>query len=219
MINAIRFETSHLSQVVQKNVLAQLNKISHDVAVRVGKALGLDAPPADDKYYHNNQTKGLSIFGEELPTIATLIVGVLASTASKNSLAQAQALKDAFKTSKVNVIVVAESLATGVDQTYDAADAVSFDGIVVADGVEALFDNTKKSSLFQPGRPSQIVNDGYNWGKPMGFLGSAKRAVKATSVVEGAGVYMRNSTATLVGDFQKGLAKFKFTDRFPMDTK
>ncbi|KAG6052742.1 hypothetical protein E4U32_008152 [Claviceps aff. humidiphila group G2b] len=81
------------------------------------------------------------------------------------------------------------------------------------------FDNTKKSSLFQPGRPSQIFNDGYNWGKPMGFLGSAKMAVKATSVMEGAGVYMRNSTATLVGDFQKGLAKFKFTDRFPMDTK
>ncbi|KAG5986751.1 catalase [Claviceps spartinae] len=219
LINAIRFETSHLSQVVQKNVLVQLNKISHDVAVRVGKALGLDAPPADDKYYHNNQTKGLSIFGEELPTIATLIVGVLASTGSRNSLAQAKALKDAFKTSKVNVIVVAESLAAGVDQTYDAADAVSFDGIIVADGVDTLFDNTKKSSLFQPGRPSQIVNDGYNWGKPMGFLGSAKMAVKATSVVEGAGVYMRNSTATLVGDFQKGLAKFKFTDRFPMDTK
>ncbi|KAG5999337.1 catalase [Claviceps lovelessii] len=218
LINAIRFETSHLSQAVQKNVLTQLNKISHDIAVRVGKALGLEAPPADDKYYHNNQTKGLSIFGQELPTIATLVVGVLTSATSDTSINQAKALKDAFQASKVKVIVVGESLRAGVDQTYDAADAVSFDGIIVADGADALFDPKKKSTLYQPGRPAQIVADGYNWGKPIGFLGSAKRSMSVASVQIGAGVYMSNSTASIVADFKKGLAKFKFTDRFPIDT-
>ncbi|KAG6009493.1 catalase [Claviceps maximensis] len=219
LINAIRFETSHLSQAVQKNVLTQLNKISHEVAVRVGKALGLDAPPADSKYYHNNQTKGLSIFGFELPTIATLVVGVLTSTASDVSLKQAKALKDAFQPSKVTVIVVGESLRAGVDMTYDAADAVGFDGIIVADGADTLFDVKKKSTLFPPGRPVQIVTDGYNWGKPIGFLGNAKRAVRATSAQPGPGVYMDNSTTKMVEDFKKGLAHFKFTDRFPIDIK
>jgi catalase len=41
LINAIRFETSHLtSTVVKQNVLTQLNKISHDIASRVAVALG-----------------------------------------------------------------------------------------------------------------------------------------------------------------------------------
>ncbi|KAK2591308.1 catalase [Conoideocrella luteorostrata] len=217
LINAIRFETSHLSQAVQKNVLAQLNKISHEIAVRVGKALNLDAPAADDKYYHNNKTKGLSIFGEELPTIATLKVGVLTSTKSSGSLAQAKQLKDEFKSSKVTVVVVGESLVQGVDQTYDAADAVSFDGIIVADGAEGLFDSKAKSTLYQPGRPTQIVADGYNWGKPVGFLGKAKIVLKAAGVEEGAGVYLKNGTWDIGKDFKKGLAKFKFTDRFPTD--
>lgn len=41
LINAIRFETSHLqSAEVKKNVLLQLNRISNDIAVRVATALG-----------------------------------------------------------------------------------------------------------------------------------------------------------------------------------
>lgn len=219
LINAIRFETSHLSQVVQKNVLTQLNKISHDIAVRVAKALGLDAPAADDKYYHNNKTKGLSIFGQELPTIATLRIGVLTSTNSGNSLTQAKSLKDEFKSSNVTVIAVGETLAEGIDQTYSAAEAIGFDGIIVADGTEKLFDNKKGSTLYPPGRPSQIVVDGYNWGKPIGFLGNAKNVIKAAGVSEGAGVYLKKGPADIVEDFKKGLAKFKFTDRFAQDDK
>lgn len=205
--------------MVQKNVLAQLNKISHDVAVRVGKALGLDAPAADSKYYHNNKTKGLSIFGQELPTIATLRIGVLTSTNSTNSLSQAKSLKDEFKSSNVTVIVVGETLAEGIDQTYSAAEAVGFDGIIVADGAEKLFDNKKQSTLYPPGRPSQIIVDGFNWGKPVGFLGTAKNVIKAAGVSEGAGVYVKNGPGDIVADFKKGLATFKFTDRFAQDDK
>lgn len=219
LIDAIRFETSHVNKAVQKNVLTQLNKISHDIAVRVGKALGLDAPAADEKYYHNNKTKGLSIFGEELPTIAGLVVGVLASTESKESLTLARSLKDGFKSINVTAVVVGESLVEGVDQTYSAADAVAFDGIVVADGAERLFDLRKKSSLYPPGRPIQIVADGYNWGKPVGFLGNARNASQAAGAAEGAGVYLRQNAGEIVQDFKKGLATFKFTDRFALDEK
>ena len=69
VVNAMRFETSQLqSAAVRANVLAQLNRVSHDVAARVAAALGLEAPAADPTYYHANRTAGLSIANGTLPT-------------------------------------------------------------------------------------------------------------------------------------------------------
>lgn len=217
LIDAIRFETAHLHPDVQKNVLTQLNKISHDIAVRVGEVLGLEAPAADSTYYHNNTTIGLSIFGEKLPTIATLRVGVLASIKSQGSLAQGKAIKEEFVKDRVSVIIVGETLGAGVDMTYSAAEAVGFDGIIVADGASALFDNKMRSSLYPPGRPTQIVTDGYNWGKPLGFLGDATLALKAASASKGPGVYEGKDIQAIVTNLRDGLAQFKFTDRFALD--
>lgn len=217
LIDAIRFETSQVGAPVQKNVLAQLNKISHDIAVRVGQALGMEAPAEDATFYHNNKTKGISIFGEKLPTIATLKVGVLASTSANDSLAQAKALKKAFESDKVTVVTVAETLAEGVDVTYAAAGATGFDGIIVAKGAEKLFASNSTSTLYPPRRPTQIVSDGYNWGKPVGFLGSAQEVMRAAGVGSGAGVYSTSEVEAIVKSFREGLAVFKFTDRFATD--
>ncbi|KAF4991195.1 hypothetical protein FGRMN_8000 [Fusarium graminum] len=218
LINAIRFETSNLkSETVKKNVLYQLNKVSHDVAVRVAKVLGLEAPAADDTYYHDNTTTGVSVLGARLPTIATLTVGVLASTNSKSSIQQAKAIKKALSEDKVTVTIVGELLGDDVQVTYDGADAVQFDGIVVASGTESLFNGTRKSTLYPPGRPAQIITDGYNWGKPVGFVGSAKVAAQAAKVGTGEGVYMSKDVDALVKNLKEGLATFKFTDRFPLD--
>ncbi|KAM0562258.1 hypothetical protein ACHAPJ_002705 [Fusarium lateritium] len=218
LINAIRFETSNLkSESVKKNVLYQLNKISHDIAVRVAKALGLEAPEADDTYYHDNTTAGVSIFGSKLPSIATLTVGVLASTNSKNSIQQAKAIKEALAEDKVTVSIVGEVLGDDVEVTYNAAEAAQFDGIVVASGAESLFNGTSKSTLFPPGRPTQIVVDGYHWGKPVGFVGSARSAAQVARVGNGEGVYLSRDVDSLLNNLKDGLATFKFTDRFPLD--
>jgi len=218
LINAIRFETSQVkSETVKKNVLYQLNKISHDIAVRVGKALGMEAPEADDKYYHDNTTAGISIFGTKLPSIATLSVGVLASINSDNSIQQAKAIKKALGEEKVTVSIVGEILGDDVEVTYSAATAAQFDGIVVAGGTESLFNGTGKSTLFPPGRPTQLVVDGYHWGKPVGFIGGAKAAAQAARVGTGKGVYLSKDVDSLVEDLKDGLATFKFTDRFPLD--
>ncbi|KAJ4010435.1 catalase [Fusarium irregulare] len=218
LINAIRFETSQLkSETVKKNVLFQLNKISHDIAVRVGKALGMEAPEADDKYYHDNTTAGISIFGTKLPSIATLSVGVLASINSDNSIQQAKAIKKALGEEKVTVSIVGEVLGDDVEVTYSAATAAQFDGIVVAGGTESLFNGTGKSTLFPPGRPTQLIADGYHWGKPVGFIGGAKVAAQAARVGTGKGVYLSKDVDSLVEDLKDGLATFKFTDRFPLD--
>ncbi|KAH6888674.1 catalase-like domain-containing protein [Thelonectria olida] len=216
LINAIRFETSHVrSDDVKKNVLVQLNKISHDIAVRVGKALGLDAPAADPKYYHDNTTTGISIFGTKLPTIVTLTVGILASSYSDSSMEQAKELKASLEGAGLVVTIVGETLSHDVGDTYSTAEAVSYDAIVVTAGAESVFE--KWSPLYPLGRPAQIVTDGFNWGKPVGFLGSAKAAAKRTSVRKGDGVYFATSVSSLVERLKEGLATFRFTDRFPMD--
>lgn len=217
LINAVRFETSHLSEHVQVNVLAQLNKISHDIAVRVGEALGLEAPAADETYYHDNKTAGITIFGEKLPTIATLTVGVLASTKADGSISQAKALKESLAKSDVTVFIVAEILGDAVDQTYSAADATGFDGIIVTDGAEGLLDGSQKSTLYPPGRPLQILSDGYRWGKPIGLLGSASDVVGLGGTEKGPGVFTASRVSDIVEDLKRGLAVFKFTDRFPVD--
>ncbi|KAL2164414.1 hypothetical protein VTH06DRAFT_3630 [Thermothelomyces fergusii] len=222
LINAIRFETSNLrSTTVKQNVLAQLNRVSHDVAVRVAAALGLEAPAADETYYHNNKTAGVSTFGEPLPTIKTLRVGVLATVQkSSNALAQAGQLKAALEQEGLVATVVAESLAEGVDQTYSAADATAFDAVVVVEGAEGLFASTIQatSSLFPAGRPGQILLDAYRWGKPVAVVGKAKGVYKSAGVPAGRdGVYIASAIDAVVEDLKDGLKTFRFTDRFALD--
>ncbi|KAH6624796.1 catalase [Chaetomium sp. MPI-SDFR-AT-0129] len=223
LINAIRFETSHVqSATVKQNVLIQLNRISHDIAVRVASALGLEAPAADDTYYHNNVTESVSVFGSGDIPIATLRVGILASALANNgsSVKQAGELKEALTKDGVVVTVVAERLGDGVDQTYSAADATGFDGVVVAAGAEGLFaaNSTSASTLYPAGRPGQILLDAYRWGKPVGAVGSASGAFKSTSVpTSGKGVYSETAVEDIVKGIEAGLATFKFTDRFPLD--
>ncbi|KAH8156162.1 hypothetical protein CIB48_g12086 [Xylaria polymorpha] len=143
LINAIRFETSHLqSTAVKENVLQQLNKISNDVAVRVAAALGLDAPKPDPTFYHDNTTAGISITNTTLPTVATL---------------KAKQLKEGLTASGLVPTIVAERLASGVDKTYSAADATDFDAVVIVSGADAagVFDLTRNSlsPLYPPMRP------------------------------------------------------------------
>ncbi|KAK4190054.1 catalase A2 [Podospora australis] len=214
LINAMRFEASHLkSEQVKQNVLTQLNRISNDVARRVAIALGLDAPAPDPTFYHDNKTAGVSIFDHPLPTIKTLRVGVLSTT---KNLDQAKQLKEALAKDGLAVTIVGETLTGGVDQTYSAADATVFDGVVVADGAEALFSG-KGSPLFPTGRPNQIVVDAYRWGKPVGALGGAKTALESADVPVTPGVFVEDRVDALVGKFEEGLKTFRFVDRFPLD--
>lgn len=222
LVNAIRFETSNVkSDEVKRNVLAQLNRVSHDVARRVATALGLEVPEPDPTFYHDNVTAGVSIFGEPLPTIKTLRVGVLASRGSDASLAQAAQLRERLARDGLVVTVVGETLGRGVDQTYSAADATAFDGIVVTDGAEALFESnsnssSSSSSLFPAGRPGQVLLDGYRWGKPVGALGKAAdkvfKAVGVPSAGSGApGVYADEKIGVeeFVAAFEEGLATYR----------
>jgi catalase len=220
LINAIRFEVSHLqSAIVKSNVIIQLNRVSNDLAKRVAEVVGVAAPAPDPKFYNNNSTKFVSIFGNPLPTIATLTVGVLASINAPSSLTQAAALAQSFSTQGVNVLVVAEILQSGVNQTYSAADATGFDGIIVAAGAETLFTNGSSSTFFPANRPLQILVDGYRWGKPVGALGSAASVLGVAGINTTPGVFTGNgSVGSFVTAFEGGLKTFKFIDRFPVDS-
>ncbi|KAF2876338.1 catalase-like domain-containing protein [Massariosphaeria phaeospora] len=230
VINAIRFETSNLkSSVVKNNVLIQLNRVSHDIAVRVADALGLSAPEADPTYYHDNTTMGVSVAKDKLLKLDGLKVGYLTAASSNSSTAD---LKAALAALKVDLVVVAEVLSDSVDQTYSISDASQFDAIVVADGADGLFTSSNdlshsnstakpahaRSTFFPPGRPLQILQDGYRWGKPVAAVGSGSKAFEAVGiVVDTPGVFASSGVAAIVGKLEEGLTQFKFLDRYPLD--
>ena len=195
----------------------QLNKISHDIAQRVGPVIGVAVPEPDPEYYHNDTSKGISFLGEKLRSIAGLRVGVLATVGDQESLSQAAELKEKFKAEGVTAFVVAERLGEGVDMTYSATRAHAFDGVVVASGAEELFNPGVTSPLYPAGRPAQTLEDAYRWGKPIGAMGPAAKVYDSTVVKEGPGVYAADDTADLVDNFKDGLAQFKFVDRFVLD--
>ncbi|KAF1945799.1 catalase-domain-containing protein [Clathrospora elynae] len=239
VVNAMRFETSQLtSDVVKNNVLIQINRVSHDVAVRVAEALDMTAPAADDTYYHDNTTIGVSVSGEPLLKIDGLKVGYLTSTSSSGDTAKA--LKSALGDVNVGFVVVAERLGAGIDQTYSATFAGQFDAIVVDGSAEGLFasvgslansnstvptsgNKTKsaRSTLYPAGRPMQILQDGYHWGKPVAAVGSSGAVFGAAGIEAGTpGVYElgdSNGTASIVDQLSEGLRMFKFLDRYPLD--
>lgn len=217
LIEVLRFELSVLAPAIQKNALGQLNKISHDIARRVGAAVNLDAPAADDTYYHDNKTVHMSTYGVKLPTIAAMRVGVLVSSASNSSIAQGAAVKSALKNAKIFVSTVGERTVPGVDKALSAVDATVFDAIIIADGTSALFDTSTKSTFYPPGRPAQIVTDSFHWGKPIGFLGKASGAIYGTAVKTGPGIYEGDDIDAIVKDIKEGLAMFKFIDRIALD--
>ncbi|KAJ4991484.1 catalase [Stagonosporopsis vannaccii] len=234
VINAMRFETSQLkSDVVKNNVLIQLNRVSHDVAVRVAEAIGMTAPEADDTYYHDNTTIGVSVAEAPLLKIDGLRVGFLTSNSASSDTASS--LRAALEEVNVGFAVVAEHLGDGIDQTYSATSAVQFDAIIVDGSASSLFvapgslanSNTTsnataswRSTLFPAGRPLQIVQDGYKWGKPVGVVGSGSQIFSAAGVQAGTpGVYAfgANGTASVVDQLSEGLKTFKFLDRYPLD--
>jgi catalase len=193
LINAIRFETSHLkSASVKKTVLEQLNKISNEVASQVAKVLGMPAPAPDSKFYHNNTTASVSTFDKPLLSLKGLKVGYLATVATANSAAD---IKASLAKEGVQLVVVAEILAPGVDMTYSAADATSFDGVIVASSVGKVFSNDPEaaSSYYPAGRPLQILQESYRYGKPVGFLGDSTSAKEQASIHGGPGVYTTGS--------------------------
>ncbi|KAH7047442.1 catalase-like domain-containing protein [Macrophomina phaseolina] len=213
LINAIRFETSKLtSEVVKNNVLIQLNRVSHDVAARVASALGMSAPEADPTYYHDNTTSSVRPNSDRLPRLDGLKVGILSSVSTANDSA-ISSLKSALAEQNVDTVIVAESLATGIDSTYAGADATDFDAIFVGPGAAGLVSGNSTSTLFPAGRPGQILLDGFRYGKTVGALGNSGTALTSLNIPSGDGVF-RDATAD---DVIEGLTVFKHLSRFPTD--
>ena len=244
LINAMRFEASQLkSDVVKKNVVAQLNKIHNKIAVQVAEAVGVPAPAPDAAFYHDTKTAGVSTFGEPLKKLAGLKIGVLSSTEALDQDI-AGSLKVAFEKDGVSVVIVAESLSKGVDQTYSATDAINFDAVVVGSGAGALVQSTAtgKSTLYPAGRPAQILLDAYRYGKPVALLGESVGAMQTVGIPPGPGVYgvqgqgagsgtgssgaqpgnsttsfSRRQADSLAANLREGLSTFRFLNRFPVE--
>ncbi|KAF2099499.1 catalase-domain-containing protein [Rhizodiscina lignyota] len=213
LINAMRFEASHItSTVVKQNVLTQLNRVDHDLAVRVGEALGMEAPAPDPTFYHNNKTTDVGTFGTPLKRLDGLSVGYLTTSGSTVASGLQSALSDA----KVSLVVVAPTLGSDVGQTYSASDATNFDAVVVDPSADSiLMGRTNTSSTLYPaGRPMQILLDAYRFGKP---VAADSAVLAAAGIKSGPGVFGVSGT-NLTGNVLEGLRTFKYLNRFTLDS-
>ncbi|KAL4783782.1 catalase B [Aspergillus varians] len=225
VVNAIRFENANVkSEVVKNNVIIQLNRISNDLARRVARAIGIDEPEPDHTYYHDNTTVGVGAFGHRLQTLAGLKIAVLASVNADESISAATALSAQLSDDGLDLVVVAERLAHGVNQTYSASDAIQFDAVVIAPGTQDLFNSTSATSsgstLYPAGRPIQILTDAFRFGKPVAALGSGSTALDNAGIDQkGVGVYVSQSVnAEFADNLKEGLTVFRFLDRFALDS-
>ncbi|RAH58796.1 mycelial catalase Cat1 [Aspergillus piperis CBS 112811] len=232
LIDAIRFETSNVkSTTVRQNVIIQLNRISNDLARRVARAIDIPAPSPDPTYYHDNKTTDVGTFGTPLKKLSNLKVGFLASVQTPSSITAAQDLVTELKDDEVDVVVVAERLTDGVDQTYSASDAIQFDAVVVAPGAEGLFPEgsvtapqrnstaSAVSTLYPAGRPLQVLVDAFRFGKTVGAVGSGEGALRNAGIDdEREGVVVGQTVgAEFVDSVREGLRTFRFLDRFALD--
>jgi catalase len=226
VVDAMRFENANVvSQVVRDNVVLQLNRISNDLATRVAEAIGVAAPAPDPTFYHDNTTANVGAFGQRLMKLEGLKVGLLASVSSAGSIAQGAELRSLLSSAGVDVVVVGERMADGVNQTYSASDATNFDAVVVADGAQGLFGSSSEgaktgaTSLYPAGRPLEILNDAFRFGKTVGALGKGESALAAGKISsKREGVFVARSVgAEFVNGLKEGLRTFKFLDRFALD--
>ncbi|PKY02026.1 catalase-domain-containing protein [Aspergillus campestris IBT 28561] len=220
IINAMSFETSNLkSPVVKQNVIMQLNRISNDVACAVARAIGIAEPKPDPTYYHDNTTVNVGAFGHKLFKLDGLKVGILASNSVPESTSSAKTLADQLARVNVDVVVVAEHLADGIDQTYAASDAIQFDAVIVASGVADLFTQRsliKPTASYPAGRPLQILVDAFRFGKTVGALGAGDSALKDAGIAsDRPGVVVaKDAGKGFVDSLTDSLTTFKFLDRF-----
>jgi catalase len=231
VVDAMRFESANVrSSIVRNNVIIQLNRISNDLAKRVAEAIGVDAPEPDPTYYHDNTTANIGAFGQKLLNLEGLKVGVLASVSNSSSIAQGATLQGLLKKVGVDVLVVGERLADGVNQTYSATDAINFDAVIVADGAEGLFSSSSftasptakasgATSLYPAGRPLEILVDAFRFGKPIGTLGQGVLALDDARISgDRDGVYIADEIdEDFANHVKDGLLTFKFLDRFALD--
>ncbi|KAJ5118433.1 hypothetical protein N7526_010070 [Penicillium atrosanguineum] len=225
VVDAMRFENSNVvSQVVRENVIIQLNRISNDLAKRVAEAIGVDAPAPDPTFYHDNTTAHIGAFGQKLLKLEGLKVGVLASVSNGSSIEQGATLQSLLSSVGIDVVVVGERMANGVNQTYSASDATNFDAVVIADGAQGLFGLSSEgakgaSSLYPAGRPLEIVTDAFRFGKAIGAIGNGESVLSAAKISsEREGVFVAKSAGDGFGDdLKEGLRTFKFLDRFALD--
>lgn len=231
VVDAMRFETANVkSTVVRDNVIIQLNRISNDLAKRVAEAIGAEVPEPDPTFYHDNTTANIGAFGQKLLKLDGLKVGVLASVSNASSIAQGAELQSQLKEAGVDVSVVGERLADGVNQTYSATDAINFDAVIVADGAEGLFGSNSftasptakasgATSLYPAGRPLEILVDAFRFGKPVGTLGEGVLALDDAQIsADRDGVYVADAVdEDFANHVKDGLLTFKFLDRFALD--
>jgi len=78
----------------------------------------------------------------------------------------------------------------------------------------------RATTLYPAGRPLQILQEGYHWGKAVAVIGSDDAFAPAGIEAGTPGVYQFNDAkdaSAIVNQLKDALYTFRFLDRYPLD--
>ncbi|GAB3210101.1 catalase [Marinactinospora thermotolerans] len=174
MIAAFQFELNKCDEKsVRERVVANLNNVDHEMAVRIAKGIGVTPPEREVKPNHGASSPALSQANTAMDTISTRKIALLAADGvdAKGVTALREAM--AAKGATVEVLAPTEGTVTTsdggtleVDHAINTMASVLYDAVVVPGGVEGA------AALAADGLAKFYVIEAFKHAKPIAAMGA-----------------------------------------------
>jgi catalase len=177
IVEALHFELGKVENMeIRKRMVAHMNRINHELAVKTAKGIGVDPPNSDEGTGVTKSSPALSIDMRGIKGIKTRKVAILvADGADENSINELKSLLEK-EGAKAMLIAKYQGKLNGnkemmIDKNYEAAASVVFDAVFIPGGNHI-------ESLKQQGKAKNFVMEAFKHCKPIGASGEGVELLK-----------------------------------------
>ncbi|MGI8892032.1 MAG: catalase [Bacteroidia bacterium] len=184
IVEGFHFEFGKVENMeVRKRMIAHLNRISHDLAVRSAKGVGVEPPARDEGTGVTKTSAALSIDNSPRKGIKTRKVAVLAAD-GVNEI-EIEELKSALEKEGAKAVIISKLLGKikgndnnelEVKKNYETTASVLFDAVYVPGGKMHI------EALMQQGKAKNFVMEAFKHGKPIGASGEGVEFLRACTL-------------------------------------
>ncbi|GAA4882837.1 catalase [Saccharopolyspora cebuensis] len=184
IVGAFRFELGKVDHThVREGVVQQLNRVDHELAVRVAEGLGLSAPP-EETANHGKSSPALSQANSVTGTAATRKVAVLVADGVNGGEVEQIRRGLAERGATAEVLAPTEGVVrTGNDEvSVDAAintmASVVYDAVIVPGGTDSA------ATLLADGYAVHFVAEAYKHAKPVAVSSAGTELLRRSGATE-----------------------------------
>ena len=211
---ALQFELGKVSKKkIQQRMLEHLANIDGQLAMLVGRHLGLATPKGQDST-RVGKTKGLSQEEGPKDTIKTRKVAILAADGVSTS--ELTRMEAGLKKNGATAEVVAPHLGelrgtTGemirIDKSFSTTDSVMYDAVYVPGGKDSV------TTLVGDYEVKRFLRDAYDHGKAIAASGEAADILQAAGIRSAPGVVSEKSGSDLAQSFIEAISQHRHWNR------